>query len=74
MVATDLAARGLDFPFMTHVVNFDFPTTTSDYLHRAGRAGRAGRKGYIISLYHNKDEKIINELKQSNEQNVPLKI
>jgi superfamily II DNA/RNA helicase len=34
MVATDLAARGLDFPFLTHVINFDFPTTTSDYLHR----------------------------------------
>jgi superfamily II DNA/RNA helicase len=74
MVATDLAARGLDFPFLSHVINFDFPQSTSDYLHRAGRAGRAGKKGHIYSLYHNKDEDIINELKEANENKVPVTI
>lgn len=74
MVATDLAARGLDFTFLTHVVNFDFPLNTSDYLHRAGRAGRAGKKGYVYSLYHKRDENIINELKASNDSNTPLQI
>lgn len=34
MISTDLGSRGLDFPFLTHVINFDFPITTSDYLHR----------------------------------------
>ena len=51
LVATDLASRGLDLPFVSHVINFDFPKTTSDYLHRAGRAGRAGRPGFVMSLY-----------------------
>ena len=69
-----MAARGLDFPNLTHVINFDFPSTTSDYLHRSGRAGRANKKGWIYSLYHKKDEEIINELKASNDSNTPLKI
>lgn len=55
MLSTDLGSRGLDFTFLTHVVNFDYPRTNSDYLHRAGRTGRAGRKGKVISLYHSKD-------------------
>ena len=42
LLSTDLGSRGLDFEFLTHVLNFDYPRTNSDYLHRAGRAGRAG--------------------------------
>lgn len=74
MICTDLASRGLDFPFLSHVLNFDFPMTTSDYLHRAGRTGRAGRKGWVISLYHNKDNGILNELKKAHDDNAPINI
>lgn len=74
MVATDLASRGLDMPFVSHVINFDFPKTTSDYLHRAGRAGRAGREGFVMSLYRNNDMPILEEMKHSNDTLEPLKI
>ena len=63
LVATDLASRGLDLPFVSHIINFDFPKTTSDYLHRAGRAGRAGRPGYVMSMYRNRDLPILEEMK-----------
>lgn len=55
LVATDLASRGLDIHQVSHIINFDFPKTTSDYLHRAGRAGRAGRPGYVLSMYRQRD-------------------
>ena len=63
LVATDLASRGLDMPFVSHVINFDFPKSTSDYLHRAGRAGRMGRPGFVLSLYREKDLPILEEMK-----------
>ena len=47
MVATDIAARGLDIPNVTHVINFDTPQTYSDYVHRIGRTGRGGAHGRI---------------------------
>jgi len=74
LLSTDLGSRGLDFPWVNHIINFDFPKTASDYLHRAGRAGRAGRKGYVSSLYHNKDFKLIQELQDSNNEGRPLNI
>jgi ATP-dependent RNA helicase DeaD len=55
MIATDLGSRGLDFSFLTHVINYDFPNRTADYLHRAGRTGRMGKDGTVISLYGEKD-------------------
>ena len=67
LVATDLASRGLDLPFVSHIINFDFPKTTSDYLHRAGRAGRAGRVGYVTSLYREKDMPILEAMKESHD-------
>jgi superfamily II DNA/RNA helicase len=73
-VATDLASRGLDFPFVSHVVNFDFPISTSDYLHRAGRAGRAGRPGFVLSLVREKDNPILQEMKAAHQNKEPLKI
>ncbi len=50
LVATDVAARGLDIEQLPHVVNFDLPTVAQDYVHRIGRTGRAGLSGEAISL------------------------
>jgi ATP-dependent RNA helicase RhlE len=50
MVATDIAARGLDIPLLPHVVNFELPNISEDYVHRIGRTGRAGASGVAISL------------------------
>ncbi len=50
IVATDVAARGLDIDHLTHVINFDFPASAETYIHRIGRVGRAGREGVALSL------------------------
>lgn len=50
LVSTDLAARGIDLPEVSHVVNYDLPINAESYLHRAGRCGRAGRSGLMVSL------------------------
>jgi ATP-dependent RNA helicase RhlE len=50
MVATDIAARGLDIIDLPHVVNFELPNVPEDYVHRIGRTGRAGAEGEAISL------------------------
>lgn len=55
LVATDVAARGLDIEELTHVINFELPNNAEDYVHRIGRTGRAGTKGYAISFV-SKDE------------------
>lgn len=74
LVATDIIARGLDFPWVYYVINFDFPYSISDYIHRAGRTGRAGRSGICYSLYRNSDMKIIDEIKDCNSNKKALYI
>lgn len=70
LVATDVAARGLDIEDLPHVVNFELPTTPEDYIHRIGRTGRAGTKGDAISLVC-EDEK---ELLEGIEKLLKLKL
>jgi superfamily II DNA/RNA helicase len=55
LVATDIAARGLDIKHVSHVVNFDLPKHPEDYIHRIGRTGRAGNRGIAISLVSRRD-------------------
>jgi ATP-dependent RNA helicase RhlE len=56
LVATDIAARGIDVDLITHVINFDVPATPEDYVHRIGRTGRAGNAGHAITLLTPVDE------------------
>ncbi len=55
LVATDVAARGIDVPTITHVINFDLPNQAEDYVHRIGRTGRAGRTGFALSFAEVRD-------------------
>ncbi|MCR1949951.1 DEAD/DEAH box helicase [Clostridium sp. DSM 100503] len=74
LIASDIAARGLDIKGITHVVNFDIPEDSKDYLHRAGRVGRAGETGEVISLVDDKEEKIIKMHEKSFKINIPERI
>jgi len=64
LVATDIAARGLDIDHLPHVVNFDLPAVAEDYVHRIGRTGRAGRGGEAISLVSPEESKHLREIEK----------
>ncbi|PKI17383.1 DEAD/DEAH box helicase [Colwellia sp. 12G3] len=64
LVATDVAARGLDIPDLAYVVNFHLPFLPEDYVHRVGRTGRAGKSGTAISLVSPKDERFLENIEQ----------
>ncbi|XP_049874517.1 ATP-dependent RNA helicase p62-like [Pectinophora gossypiella] len=72
LVATDVAARGLDVDGVTHVINYDFPNTSEDYIHRIGRTGRQDNKGVSHTLLTSEDERqaknIIAVLKEANQE------
>ena len=64
LVATDVAARGLDVDDLTHVINFGLPDDIESYTHRSGRTGRAGKKGTSISIVHSKEKHKIRDIEK----------
>jgi superfamily II DNA/RNA helicase len=71
LVASDVAARGLDIPSVSHVYNFDVPTNAEDYVHRIGRTGRAGRKGKALMISTPRDEKNFNAIEKLIQTEIP---
>jgi len=71
LVASDVAARGLDIPSVSHVFNFDLPSHPEDYVHRIGRTGRAGRKGKAFSIATPHDEKYLTNIESLVKQEIP---
>ena len=71
LVASDVAARGLDIPAVSHIFNFDVPHHADDYVHRIGRTGRAGRTGTAISIVTPLDQKSIVAIEKLIGQNIP---
>lgn len=64
LVATDVAARGIDIQTISHVINFDLPRNTEDYVHRIGRTGRAGASGIALSFASSKDMSIVRQIEK----------
>jgi superfamily II DNA/RNA helicase len=64
LVASDVAARGLDIPAVSHVFNYDVPIHAEDYVHRIGRTGRAGRSGKAFTLVTSKDKKHLDAIEK----------
>ena len=65
LVATDVAARGLDVERISHVINYDLPYDTEAYIHRIGRTGRAGRNGEAILFVHPREERLLRRIEQA---------
>ncbi|WP_170459353.1 DEAD/DEAH box helicase [Ruegeria arenilitoris] len=71
LVASDVAARGLDIPSVSHVFNFDVPSHPEDYVHRIGRTGRAGREGKAITICSARDEKALDAIEKLIQKEIP---
>lgn len=65
LVATDIAARGLDVDDMTHVINYGLPDDTAVYTHRSGRCGRAGKRGISVSIIHSREKGKLREIERT---------
>jgi superfamily II DNA/RNA helicase len=72
LVATDVAARGIDVPTISHVINYGLPMKAEDYVHRIGRTGRAGRNGLAVTLAERMDAGMIRRIQQFTTQNIPV--
>jgi ATP-dependent RNA helicase RhlE len=71
LVATDIAARGLDIDTLPHVVNYDLPQVPEDYIHRIGRTGRAGAKGHAISLVSEEEAHLLGDIEKLLKRHLP---
>ena len=74
LVATDIAARGIDIDHLPYVVNYDIPNVPEDYVHRIGRTGRAGASGQAISLVCMDEEGFMHEIERFTRQQIPVQI
>jgi ATP-dependent RNA helicase DeaD len=72
LVATDVAARGLDVDTLTHVVNYDVPSAPESYVHRIGRVGRAGREGVAITLAAPRERRLVQNIERLTGQRIPV--
>ncbi|MBX4336282.1 DEAD/DEAH box helicase [Bartonella raoultii] len=70
LVASDVAARGLDIPAVSHVFNYDVPTHAEDYIHRIGRTGRANRSGKAFTIVTKTDQKYINAIEEISHEKI----
>jgi len=64
LLASDVAARGIDIPNVELIVNYDLPTHSEEYIHRVGRTGRAGQRGKCVSMYTPKDSKVLDDIEK----------
>jgi len=74
LVATDIAARGIDINMLPHVVNFELPNVPEDYVHRIGRTGRAGREGEAVSLVCVDENDYLRGIERLISQKIPKKV
>jgi ATP-dependent RNA helicase DeaD len=72
LIATDVAARGLDIDSLTHVVNYDVPAAPESYVHRIGRVGRAGREGVAITLAEPKEQRLVANIERLTKQKIKI--
>ena len=72
LVATDIAARGIDIDQLPHVVNFELPNVPEDYVHRIGRTGRAGREGIAISLANHDEGRLVRDIERFTTQRMAV--
>ena len=74
LVATDIAARGIDIDDLPHVVNYEIPNVSEDYVHRIGRTGRAGNDGAAVNLVCLDEEGFMQDIERFTKQNIPVQI
>ncbi|MFZ0255029.1 MAG: DEAD/DEAH box helicase [Gammaproteobacteria bacterium] len=74
LVATDIAARGLDINRLPHVVNFELPHVPEDYIHRIGRTGRAGEEGVALSLVSSEERKLLADIQRLLRRDLPVEM
>jgi ATP-dependent RNA helicase DeaD len=72
LIATDVAARGLDIEHLSHVVNYDLPADAAAYVHRIGRTGRAGREGTAITLAEPREHRLLRNIEQLTKQKIEV--